>query len=148
MPTRLSKLAHYEDNGPPPPNRNAAARKVGWGVEGCNLPAVLDHIAASNHPRLTLPQRQHWLPRRMDGPVSSSSRSSSSTPRTLRSGGDVVIGSPPSVPIRLLHPKKEPGPGASIARVKKELGTPASFTRVKKEPGSITRVKKHPRRLL
>jgi hypothetical protein len=25
---RLAELAHYEGNGPPPPNKNAAARKV------------------------------------------------------------------------------------------------------------------------
>jgi hypothetical protein len=88
-----------------------------------------------------MPQRQHWLPRRMDAPVSSSSRSSSSTSRTLRGGGG-VIGSPPLAPTRLLRPQKEPGLGASSARVKKEPGTPASFTRVKKEPDSFTRVKK------
>jgi hypothetical protein len=39
---------------------------------------VLDHIAAGNHPRLTMSQR-HWMPRKMDG-SSSSSRSSSSAP--------------------------------------------------------------------
>jgi hypothetical protein len=91
----------------------------------------------------------------MDGPVSSSLRSSSLTPRTPHSGDDVVIGSPPSAPTCLLRPKKEPEPGASSARVKKEPepgassarvkkdpGTPASFARVKKEHGSFTRVKK------
>jgi hypothetical protein len=56
---RLAELAHYEGNDPPPPNKNANARKVWWGVEGRTLPAVLDHIAAGNHPRLTMPQRQH-----------------------------------------------------------------------------------------
>jgi hypothetical protein len=29
---RLAELVHYEGNGPPPPNRNAAARKLWWGV--------------------------------------------------------------------------------------------------------------------
>jgi hypothetical protein len=130
---RLAELAHYEGNGPLPPNKNAATRKVWWGIEGCTLPAVLDHIVAGNHPRLTMPQRQHWLPRRMDGPVSSSSRSSSSTPRTPRGGGGVVIGSPTSAPTRLLRPKKEPGPGTSSARVKE----PGSFTRVKKEHDTL-----------
>jgi hypothetical protein len=138
---RLAELVHYEGNGPPPPNRNAAVRKLWWGVEGRTLPAVLDHIAAGNNPWLTMPQR-HWLPRRMDAPASSSSRSSSSVPRTPRSSGGVVIGSPSSVPTHLLRPKKELGLGASSARVKKEPGTPASFTRVKKEPVSFTRVKK------
>jgi hypothetical protein len=52
---RLAELAHYEGNGPPPPNKNAAARKVWWGVEGRTLTAILDHIAAGNHPRLTMP---------------------------------------------------------------------------------------------
>jgi hypothetical protein len=61
-------------------------------------------------------------------------------PRTQRSG-IIVIGLPPSASTHLLRPKKEPGPGASNARVK-EPGTPASFTRVKKEPDSFTRVKK------
>jgi hypothetical protein len=128
----LTELAHYEGNGPPPPNKHAAARKVLWGVEGHTLPAILDHIATVNHPRLTMTQRQHWLPRRMDDPVSSSSRSSSSMPRTPRNGG-IVIGSPPSAPTHLLCPKKDPGHGASYARVKKEPGT---FTRVKKEHGA------------
>jgi hypothetical protein len=126
---RLAELAHYEGNGPPPPNKNAAARKVWLGVEGRTLPAVLDHIAASNNPRLIMPQR-HWLPRRMDGSASSSSLSSSSARRTPRGSGGVVIGLPSSAPTRLLRPKKEPGLGASSARVKKE---PVSFTRVKKE---------------
>jgi hypothetical protein len=31
---RLVELAHYEGNDPPPPNKNASARKVWWGVEG------------------------------------------------------------------------------------------------------------------
>jgi hypothetical protein len=139
---RLAELAHYEGNGPPPPNKNAAVRKVWWGVEGRSLPAVLDHIATGNHLRLTMSQRQHWLPRRMDAPVSSSSRSSSSTSRTLHGGVVVVIGSSSSAPTRLLRPKKELGLGASSARVKKESGTPASFTCVKKEPISFTRIKK------
>jgi hypothetical protein len=52
---RLAELAHYEGNGPPPPNRNAAVRKLWWGVEGHTLPAVLDHIAAGNNPRVTMP---------------------------------------------------------------------------------------------
>jgi hypothetical protein len=56
---RLAELVHYEGNSPLPPNMNAAARKPWWGVEGHTLPAVLDHIAAGNHPRLTMPQRQH-----------------------------------------------------------------------------------------
>jgi hypothetical protein len=54
---RLMELAHYKGNGPSPPNKNAAARKVWWGVEGRTLPVVLDHIAAGNHPRLIMPQR-------------------------------------------------------------------------------------------
>jgi hypothetical protein len=125
---RLTELAHYEGNGPPPPNKNATTRKVWWGVKGCTLPAVLDHIAVGNHPWLTMPQRQHWLPRRMDAPVSSSSRLSSSTPMTPHGGGIVIIVSPPSAPTRLLRPKKEPGLGASSARVKMEPGMPASYT--------------------
>jgi hypothetical protein len=144
---RLTELAHYEGNGPPSPNKNAATRKVWWSVEGRTLPAVLDHITAGNHPRLTMPQRQHCLPRRMDAPASSSSRSSSSTPRTTHGGGVIVIGSPPSAPTRLLRPKKEPGLGASSARVKKD---PVSITRVKKEhdaPASI-RSTTRPHRLL
>jgi hypothetical protein len=113
-----------------------------WGVEGRNLPAVLDHIVVGNNPRLTMLQR-HRLPRRMDAPASSSSRSSSLAPRTPSGGGgSVVIGSPSSAPTYLLRPKKEPRLGASSARVKKEPGTPPSFTRVKKEPVSFTRVKK------
>jgi hypothetical protein len=54
-------------------------------------------------------------------PGVSSSRSSSSTPRTPCAGG-IIIGSPPSAPsTRLLHPKKESGSsGACSARVKKE----------------------------
>jgi hypothetical protein len=98
---RLVELAHYDGNGPPPLNKNAAAWKVWWGIKGRTLPFVLDHIAAGNYPWLTMPQRQHWLPRRMDGPMSSSSRSPSSTPRTPRSGG-IVIGSPSSASTRLL----------------------------------------------
>jgi hypothetical protein len=137
---RLAELAHCDGNGPLPLNKNATARKVWWGIEGRTLPFVLDHITAGNYPRLTMPQRQHWLPRRMDGPMSSSSRSPSSTPRTPGSGG-VVIGSPPSVSTRLLRLEKDRGPDASSARVKKEPGMLASFTRVKKEPGSLTRVK-------
>jgi hypothetical protein len=78
----------------------------------------------------------------MDALASSSLWSSSSAPRTPRGGGSGVIGSPSSVPTRLLHSKKEPGLGASSSRVKKEPGTLASFTRVKKEPVSFTRVKK------
>jgi hypothetical protein len=73
-------------------------------------------------------QWQHWLPRRMDTPVSSSLRLSSSTPRTPHGGSIVVIVSPPSVPTHLLRLKKEPGLGASSARVKKEPGMPASYT--------------------
>jgi hypothetical protein len=95
MEHRLAELAHYEGNSPPLPNKNAAARKVWWGIEGRTLPAILDHIAVGNYLRLTMPQWQHWLPHMMDGPVSSSSRSSSSMLRTPRTGG-IVIGSPPS----------------------------------------------------
>jgi hypothetical protein len=131
---RLAELAHYEGNGPPPPNRNAAVRKLWWGIEGRTLPAVLDHIATGNNPRLTMPQ-QHWLLRRMDAPASSSSWSSSSVPRTPRGGVGGVNGSPSSVPTRLLRPKMEPGIGASSTRVKKE---PVSFTRVKKEHDALT----------
>jgi hypothetical protein len=72
----------------------------------------------------------------MDASASSSSRSSSSASRTPRGGGGVVIGSPSSAPTRLLRLKKEPGLGASSARVKKMSGTPTSFTRVKKEHGA------------
>jgi hypothetical protein len=32
------ELAHYKGNGPPPPTKNAAARKVWWGIEGRTLP--------------------------------------------------------------------------------------------------------------
>jgi hypothetical protein len=39
---RLAELAHYEGNGPQSPNKNAATRKVWWGIEGRTLPAVLD----------------------------------------------------------------------------------------------------------
>jgi hypothetical protein len=129
-------------------NKNAAARKLWWGDPDRTLAWVLDHIAAGNHPRLRMPMR-HWLPRRMDGPASSSSRSSSSTPRTLRAGG-IVVGSPPTAPsTRLLRPKKESGSSeASNARVKEEAGVPSSFTHVKKEPGvtpiSLARAKKEP----
>jgi hypothetical protein len=136
----LAELAHYEGNDPSPPNKNAAARKVWWGIEGHTLPAVLDHMAVGNNPRLTMPQR-HWLPRRMDAPVSSSSRSSSSAPRTPHGGVDIIIGSPSLAPTHLLRLKKEPRLDASSARVKKDPGTPTSFTRVK-EPVSFTRVKK------
>jgi hypothetical protein len=137
---RIQELAHYEGNGPPPAKKNTAPRKLWCGIQGHTLAWVLDHIAVGNYPRLTMPQR-HWLPRRMDGPVSLSSRSSSSMPRTPRSG--IVIGSPPSAPTCLLRPKKEPGSsGASSVWVKKETDTPASFTHVKKESGSFTRVKK------
>jgi hypothetical protein len=132
----LAELAHYEGNGPPLPNKNAAMRKVWWGIEGRTLLFVLDHIAVGNYPRLTMPQRQHWLPCRMDGPVLWSLRSSSSTPRTSRSSV-IVIGSPPSVSTHLLRPK-ELGPGMSSAWVKE----PGPFTRVKKEPGSFSHVKK------
>jgi hypothetical protein len=139
---RNQELVHYEGNGPQPANKNAAAWKLWWGVPGRTLTWVLDHIAAGNYPRLTIPQR-HWLPCRMDSPVSPSSRSSSSTPRTPRDGG-IVIESPPLAPTtRLLRSKKESGSsGASSAWVKKETGTPASFTRVKKDLGSFTRIKK------
>jgi hypothetical protein len=44
----LAELAHYEGNDPPPPNKNAATRKVWWGVKGRTLPSVLDHITAGN----------------------------------------------------------------------------------------------------
>jgi hypothetical protein len=98
---RNQELAHYEGNGPPPANRNVAAQKLWWGVPGRILAFVLDNIAMGNYPWLT-------MPRRMDAPVSSSSRSSLSTPRTPRAGG-IVIGSPPSAPTRLLCPKKESG---------------------------------------
>jgi hypothetical protein len=116
---RNQELVHYEGNGPPPANQNVAARKLWWGVPGRILAFVLDHIAVGNYPRLT-------MPRRMDAPVSSSTRSSLSTPRTPRAGG-IVIGSPPSAPsTRLLRPNKEGSvTSASFARVKKEHDAPA-----------------------
>jgi hypothetical protein len=119
MERQNQELVHYEGNGPPPANQNIAARKLWWGVPGRILAFVLDHIAVGNYPRLT-------MPRRMDAPVSSSSRSSLSTPRTLRAGS-IVIGSPPSAPsIRLLCSNKEGSvTSASFARVKKEHDTPA-----------------------
>jgi hypothetical protein len=140
---RLAELAHYEGSGPPPANKNAATRKIWWGVLCRTLAWVLDHIAAGNYLRLTMPRR-HWLPQRMDGPVSSSLRLSSSTPSS-----GIIIGTPPSALTRLLRPKKEPGSsGASSARVKNKAASPASFTRIQKEPGvtlgSLARVKKEP----
>jgi hypothetical protein len=143
MERRLTELAHYKGSGPPPANKNAAARKLWWGVPGRTLVWVLDHIAVSKYPWLTMPM-WHWLPRRMDGLVTSSSRSSSSMPSS-----NIVIGSPLSAPTRVLLPKKEPGSSAvSNARVKKEAASPASFARIKKEPGvmpaSLACVKKEP----
>jgi hypothetical protein len=52
---RNHELAWFEGNGPPPANRNAAARKLWWGVPGRTLASVLDHIVVGNHPRLTMP---------------------------------------------------------------------------------------------
>jgi hypothetical protein len=82
---RLAKLAHYEGTGLPPTNKNTAIRKVWWGVRGHILAFVLDHIAAGNHLRLTMPQ-PYSMSHRMEG-ASSSSRSLSSMPGTPRAGG-------------------------------------------------------------
>jgi hypothetical protein len=101
------------------PTRTPPRGKLWWGVPGRILAFVLDHIAVDNYPRLT-------MPRRMDAPVSSSSRSSLSTPRTLHAGG-IIIRSPPSAPsTRLLRPKKEGSvTSTSFARVKKEHDVPS-----------------------
>jgi hypothetical protein len=63
-----AELAHYEGNGPPQANKNAAAHKLWWGVKGRTLLWVLKHIVMGNYPQLTMPM-QHWLLRGMDGPV-------------------------------------------------------------------------------
>jgi hypothetical protein len=55
----------------------------------------------------------------MDAPALSSS---SSAPRTPRGGVGGIDGLPSLAPTHLLRPKKEPGLGASSARVKKEPG--------------------------
>jgi hypothetical protein len=55
MERRNTELAHYEGTGPPPANKNAAAGKLWWDVHGRMLVWVLDHIAAGNNPRLTMP---------------------------------------------------------------------------------------------
>jgi hypothetical protein len=58
------ELAWYEGNGSPPPKKNAARRKMCWGVSGRTLAFVLDHIAAGNNLRVAMP---HVLDDAQDG---------------------------------------------------------------------------------
>jgi hypothetical protein len=55
--SRNHELARYEGNGPPSANKNAAGRKMWWGIPGRTLAFIPDHIAAGNNQRLTMPHR-------------------------------------------------------------------------------------------
>jgi DNA-binding transcriptional LysR family regulator len=138
---RNTELAHYEGTNPPSANKNAAARKVWWGVRAAPSPGSsttspqattrADNVAAA-------------LDAAQDGWVIvllAVFLVGAGTPRA----GDIAIGSPPTAPsTRLLCPKELGSSDASSAWVKKEADTPASFTRVKKEPGMTPASRRSP----
>jgi hypothetical protein len=99
------ELAAYDGPPPPPACNNDAGRHRWWSAPGCTLEFILEHIERGNDlvlemppppPRPTLFRRRgsSWMPRRMasgsSGSASSgsamrsASRSSTSTPRTVK----------------------------------------------------------------
>ena len=70
---RQRELAKFEGDGPPPVNNNEAGRRLWWG--GRDLAAVMEYIAAEDHPRLRYPhfQPQQRAPRAPEAGVAGSS---------------------------------------------------------------------------
>jgi hypothetical protein len=104
-----------------PPQPRASEVRAQRPSLGRTLAFVLDHNAAGNKPRLTMPQvPQFWTPPRVETPMSSSLRSSSSMPRTPH----------PAASLSARHPLRRRVAPASSARRRSQTHrvhrTPAS----------------------
>ena len=77
------RMTFWDDEGPPPRERNIEGRYAFWGVPGHTLAAFMAHIKAGDEPRLEMPPMapppppaRQWAPR---ASTSSSSRRSTSS---------------------------------------------------------------------
>ena len=75
-------VADRGNNDPIEGRCNSISRKRWWGGDHRTLQWVVDYIEAGNEPRLAMPPRPSWTPRRMGWGSSSSGTSSSSGVRS------------------------------------------------------------------
>jgi hypothetical protein len=138
---RQRELAHYEGGGPPPARQNAEGRQLWWGVSGRMVAAVMDHIAAGGERLMYPAQARRWAPQRMASSTTrSSSRSSSSTPRTPTFSGVKRELEAPRAPSPLrgrlcLVQTKEEGASSRAKKLKEEA--------VSQEEAALAEYKRH-----